>query len=295
MNHQQSSKLRLDQKFLLILIQNAWILPTIISALCIAGCLVPYILSVHYERVYPILPYISDAGARLPAAAYFSQILDFAGVIAITIFWLRFLQINYYLTVSIVEQNQQNFELDNMEKQSKTITNNNNNNEKLIKRLHLCNLIILIVGIIGSFSLISIGNFRESENLAFHNTSVMILAGSFSILMIGNIIVAYYLNRKFQIESLPITWIILEILTHIAIFNLIISVLILLKINPNVLLDSDKRANWQPNMDGYLLHLSSTISEYLFFIIHSIVFLIFAKRFYQFKHWDKILFKIMLN
>ena len=41
MIHQQSSKLRLDQKFLLILIQNAWILPTIISALCIAGCLVP--------------------------------------------------------------------------------------------------------------------------------------------------------------------------------------------------------------------------------------------------------------
>lgn len=83
-----------------------------------------------------------------------------------------------------------------MEKQSKTITNNNNNNEKLIKRLHLCNLIILIVGIIGSFSLISIGNFRESENLPLHNTSVMILAGSFSILMIGNVSMFFVLSKK---------------------------------------------------------------------------------------------------
>ncbi|KAH9424984.1 photoreceptor cell maintenance [Dermatophagoides pteronyssinus] len=287
MNHQQS-KLRFDQKLLLILVKNVWILPAIMSAIIIAGCFVPYIISVHYERVYPILPYISDAGAQLPAAPYFSQILDFGGVIVIIVFWLRFVQINYYLTVMIAEPS----ESIDMEKQSKTTTTEN---KKLIKRLHLRNMIALIFGVIGGFGIISVGNFRDTENLTLHNTSVIVMVAAFSVLMIENIIIAYHLNQKFHIESCPITWIILKIITFIFIINLLISLIILFRKNHKALLDSDKRANWQPNMDGYPIHLSCTISEYIFFITYSLIFLIFAKRFYQFKQWDKTFFKYLLN
>lgn len=87
-----------------------------------------------------------------------------------------------------------------MEKQSKTTTTEN---KKLIKRLHLRNMIALIFGVIGGFGIISVGNFRDTENLTLHNTSVIIMVAAFSVLMIENVcfLIVFFLKKllKFSI------------------------------------------------------------------------------------------------
>lgn len=158
-----------------------------------------YIICVYHGQVNPFLPYISDVGTQLPAAGYFSQILDTIGVIIMVIFYIRYRQIDYFLiTVTISNVEQTNNDDNNMEKQ---MTDGKMIDKKLLQRLHLRNIIALIASIVAGFCVISIGNFRASEYLTLHCISVLVMVIAHSILVIENVcIIQMQMWIEFKIE-----------------------------------------------------------------------------------------------
>ncbi|XP_046912848.2 DNA damage-regulated autophagy modulator protein 2 [Dermatophagoides farinae] len=278
---------RIDRKLLLILVKYVWLLPILAGILIAAACLVPYIICVYHGQVNPFLPYISDAGTQLPAAGYFSQILDTIGVIIMVIFYIRYRQIDYFLiTVTISNVEQTNNDDNNMEKQ---MTDGKMIDKKLLQRLHLRNIIALIASIVAGFCVISIGNFRASEYLTLHCISVLVMVIAHSILVIENIIISYHLNRLYKIENRPTSLIILMNIAHLAAIMLAISSIMSWKQNRPFIMDNESRFHWPPNTNGYWWHITSTVSEYIYFTDAMIMFFIFGRRFYQFHQWDRVL------
>lgn len=77
---QEKQHLKKHRKFYGWIKSHLWIFPFFVATLKIIICIVPYILSVKYGTVDPLLPYVSDAGGLPPGSFVLSQIMDLIAI-----------------------------------------------------------------------------------------------------------------------------------------------------------------------------------------------------------------------
>ncbi|KAH7644073.1 DNA damage-regulated autophagy modulator protein 2 [Dermatophagoides farinae] len=254
---------------------NLWILGFLGSLSIPLLCGLSYALTWQKGHYHPIFPYVSDSASFLPAANYFSQLLDMIAIIFTITIWARYKQFKYYLTRLLPNS-----------------TNKHINNPYKLRLLHQMNFYFLIFGLIAPFGLVLIGNFRIVENMTGHMFGVTVLFGFIPIIMLIQIYLIEQLYRCDRIESRAISLMIITSFNIISTFTSSLTALIavLYHGSPFKYWDNNFRLYWSSDMDGYEWHLASTIAEWAAIISFAPLLFSTSQRLRLFQHWDQVSF-----
>ncbi|OTF74901.1 hypothetical protein BLA29_008190, partial [Euroglyphus maynei] len=212
----------------------------------------------HY---HPIFPYVSDSASFPPAA------------IAIIV-WARYKQYKYYLMNSL----------------SKSM--NKIDYSLKLQLFHRLNLYFLLFGLLASFGLVFIGNFRTVENMTGHLIGVTLIFSFIPFILFIQIYLIEQLYRCDRIETRAISLMIITVINIISTFisSLTALIAVLYHGSPFKYWDNNFRLHWTSNMDGYKWHLASTIAEWMAIITFAPILFSISQRMRLFRHWDQISF-----
>ncbi|CAJ0602082.1 unnamed protein product [Cylicocyclus nassatus] len=147
-----------------MIIRHIWLLPIFAASLAVIGMFCGYIIGTSVNHFHPILPFISDGGGKVPEAAVFSQILNFAGFLyIITIYILYRETFDYYRKCL---------------NWNKTIW-------------WYATIALSILGLLSAFGLTMVANFRSTEIKVVHKIAALLCFSSMVIYGWGHIIFGY--------------------------------------------------------------------------------------------------------
>ncbi|KAH7644453.1 autophagy modulator [Dermatophagoides farinae] len=271
-NHNVNIRIRFDQKCWAIFKNNAYIFAYVLAIVIIPACFVPYVVSVYFGQVPPILPYISDAAAFKPATGYFAQLLDIIVMLGALVCIARFKQIHYYISVVLDEQK-------------------NSIDENKLSRLHLQNFLSLASFAIAGFGMVMIGNFPGVDYMILHMTGVYLFIIFSLIQHFIMISIMRKLYRYGRLESHPTSVIIVVSTLFVSITVCHVAVSISYVHHPeSIIFNHNARIQWQANQPGYVWHVVSTASEFVYFLMFVPYFWSIGHRMQSFKQWDRIHF-----
>nr|XP_027195588.1 DNA damage-regulated autophagy modulator protein 1-like [Dermatophagoides pteronyssinus] len=254
------------QKFYHIFQQYLWIFPLIIGFLFPVFCVILYVDKLVSNDLHPILPLISDLGSKPPVAGYVAQIFDTIAILNLLTVYARYEQVKFY-----IEKYFQNSSID------------------ICRRLKQNNKYFTISGCGFSLGVITLGNFRNTEQPMEHGIGFIIMSCILGYIFFTTKICDDLYSFK-RIESQPSTirccgWIILISLIMSALF-LIIAVSQLDSIYH--WFDNNQRLNWKPNHPGYIWFTLGTFSEWFFVNWCSIYFFSISHRIHIFNRCHRI-------
>ncbi|XP_075586302.1 DNA damage-regulated autophagy modulator protein 2 [Dermatophagoides farinae] len=256
---QQKQHLKRHRQFYAWIKRHLWIFPLILSTLLIILCIIPYIMSIHYGNVDPLLPYVSDTGGLSPGSMVFSQIIDFIAILIFITCWIRYKQIKFYLNNNFIGKN-----LD------------------YLNRLHRMNRHSFWLMIISGIGAIGVGNIRTTEFYPLHVVNALTVFISACIYACYSTHLARILYREYGIESQPITMMFCAIITSIS----MVMVLIFESINRyqvgNEKFENNNqfRMHWpQTDKESYYVHVTATTFEWIMIFTFAIFILCLCRRF----------------
>ncbi|KAH7644072.1 hypothetical protein HUG17_6434 [Dermatophagoides farinae] len=256
--------------------RQLWLIPFINGIMIVIACVIPYIVTVLKGLIYPIWPMVSDAGAILPAASYFSTFLDIIAALTAFVGIILYKQIHYYRC----ELNQR------LPLGSK---HNNDDEYKNIDHLKLCNRIIIIMTIFMSTGLVLTGNFRSTENLTGHMIGVTLFLPS-GLLFGCALIYVYEILYSHGIQSKPITTTIIIMIGIVFTIGCgIFTISSVLKYGSIWdMWNNELRLHWKPMMPGYWLHTMGNVCEWIALLSFGPLNIIISRRFRLFQYWNCI-------
>ncbi|OTF76206.1 hypothetical protein BLA29_005488 [Euroglyphus maynei] len=271
---EDNSQLRFDQKCWSLFINNVAIFAQVLAILIIFACFVPYAVSVHFGLVPTILPYISDAATFIPAAGFFSQLLDTIVMLGAIVCIARFKQIRYYLTVILAEQTEK-YSIDQDE----------------LSRLHLENFLSLSSYGIAGIGMVMIGNFPVMQYIFLHMVGVYLYIIFSAIHLLAMISIMRKLHRFGRLETHPTTIIVIVVILIISavVFHLALFMADFHH-SANTIVNHMARIYWTADQPGYEWHVLSCTFEFLYFLMFVPYFWSVGHRMHSFKQWDRIPF-----
>nr|XP_046915374.1 DNA damage-regulated autophagy modulator protein 2-like [Dermatophagoides farinae] len=236
------------------------------------GCLIPsfclliYVIKLFNDNLHPIIPLISDLGAKPPVAGYIAQIFDSIAILNFITVWARYKQVKFYIEKYF-----------------------NNVGIGISQRLKRNNRYFAIFGCGYSLGVMILGNFRNTEQPFEHGIGFVVMTCILGeIFFRSNICNKLYSFKR--IESQPVTirfcfWLIIIILFMSGVF-ITISVLKLDSIS--LWLDNNQRMNWQPHQPGYIWFTMGTFLEWFHVNCCSLYFFSISHRMHLFKQWHQV-------
>nr|XP_027204887.1 DNA damage-regulated autophagy modulator protein 2-like [Dermatophagoides pteronyssinus] len=255
---QQQQHLKKHRRLYAWIKSHLWIFPLLLSMVLFMLCIIPYILSINYNTVDPILPYISDTGGLAPGAIVFSQLLDFMAILIFISCWIRYKQIKFYLNENFMDKNLDHFNY-----------------------LHRLNRHSFWLSIITSLAAIGVGNIRTTESLPLHMIMAISLFSTISIYCCYCTHLARILYREFNIESKPITMMFCTIITFIGfIITCTCELINRYQVGNENFHNNEFRMHWpETDKQSYYVHVTCTTFEWITVFSLAIFVLCIYRRF----------------
>ncbi|GMS81667.1 hypothetical protein PENTCL1PPCAC_3842 [Pristionchus entomophagus] len=142
---------------------GVWTLPLVTSLLGFASIFVPYFVAVHNGHVPAVLPFISDSGCFPPEKCIFSLLFNLTA---------------FFLAISIYLRHRQILEF---------------YGSQLRRRWKRASFNLMLIGVLGAFTISAVASFSATENMLFHLISAVAIFQLINIYIWGQVFLSFKL------------------------------------------------------------------------------------------------------
>ncbi|XP_014283554.1 DNA damage-regulated autophagy modulator protein 2 [Halyomorpha halys] len=221
--------------------RNLHVIPTLVCLITPLTFVATYLLSVYYQHVYPVFPYISDTGAESPESSIFSQFINISALLLGGCVYIRGLQVAKFA----------NFKF------------------KIGPHLRL-HCIATWIGYGSCLGLSMVANFQVNKLKSVHYMGACLCFLGGTVYFVLQTIFSYYMAQLYDGKTIFICRCILCSLS---------TVLLLAAISAGIAPGPDDSFHWTPRDPDYGWHLVSTSSEWLLALTQSLMVLTFLPEF----------------
>ncbi|XP_069696588.1 DNA damage-regulated autophagy modulator protein 2-like [Periplaneta americana] len=223
--------------------KKLYLLPVFLFLFLPASVLITLAISIIYDHVSPVFPYISDTGAFPPESCIFGLLLNFAAYTMLGSIYMRYLQVEYYVTA----------------KPGKGVGHN-------------FNKVTAIIGAVSCLGLDIVANFQVISLIDVHMTGAMLCFGTGIVYFALQVWISYKIPGVTSKHVLLVRTVFV-ILCCTATIITIGAGIAAYRIYPGTYEDA---RHWKREEPGWELHLVSTISEWIMCMLYSFLMLSFV-------------------
>ncbi|CAF1121394.1 unnamed protein product, partial [Brachionus calyciflorus] len=208
---------------------------------------ITYVVSVSNGDIPAFFPYISDTGTLPPASCIFGQFVDIGTALIFFICLIRY----YHIKCLI------------MSRRSKNMIN--------------WNKFSFIFGNISCLGLSLVGNFQFTNQFILHSIGAVLSFGGLFIYINIQIYISKYFASELKLKN----WVHIYRLVFIClstISSIISSIFLVISFSK---FDGEDRLQWKPTDSGFVEHVISSSSEWVFVLLLIMVFASFTNEFKQ--------------